>query len=505
MSIPADKTTVNVCVEISRVKGLIQSPDNPRITSAYVCAQVYEVCVDPKQSSSTSQATICSIRTPPVPETKDPFFNEKTTLDMANAFLAGNKTYRLACQVYDSNFNPGAFIGVASADFSIAKTKKYEIVIPLYPPNKHGDSLLAPTLTDDIHNLGILTVKVNVTVTQIKAKIDPTLDVVLDNVPTLTGEVELVSLPVPAYAWVRLTADIPWYKRMEKTICAAVANEGTKKKSGVRPGSPRRGEQAAPIVTMADVVQRHWKCRRSHQVWTKMRCAAEGHLTGTQMMYTLEDELPKKAAWKQKAYLRRVLMEEQSKQGDVGSRKCREALDRLWMLFATGETIPWGIEMKMLSYEQRTAMQRGQFTKVHYEYVHAAILQMLVPSLDTKVAHAIAKEDVDNDPIWKEPPGSASGPRPPSANGKKEGEWLFHHVMYNFCDWWADTFSNEEYRSLLTALDTPLGVARQRIQAAESFGGGIDVASPKTKGTKSKSKSKSPKRKAAKRPSSKGK
>jgi hypothetical protein len=402
----------------------------------------------------------------------------------------GNRTIRVVYSVFDGNHSPPQLVAVASHDLAIADNAKGDKPLPLQKPAMQQEAMNGATAADGDFGMGFINTRYSVKVTRPAPKfVDENADVVLSPALALRGTIALVP-EQRVFAWFHITSDPSWCARFEKAVVAAAVAYFASNP----PSKPSKRGAAAelPPSTFTHVLERRWKCKRSHQVWTKLRIAAERHLLGLGLVASEkgvvapEEELKTKTRWKELAYIRSITVARAKAPDDPTERspwgrKAKDAVDRVWAFYATGELPPEGPALS-LSLAQRSAMGVAAFSKAHYEYFQAALLQMLVPSIDPTLAAAIAKEDIENDPFVtapkppKEPKesgsptaglaASVSSPYTPQPAPKAAD--LFAHAVNRFAEWWCDTVTEDEYVRVVKAALPAIQGTLERAKAAEA-------------------------------------
>ena len=470
----ADKTTSKLTFEVVRVKKLFQHEDNARVTSSGLTVRLLDLSplVDGHDAPAVAEERVTDEKS----ETADPFFNERCEWDVTSALNLPDKLVRVAMELHDHNHTPAQRVAVASIDVAVGDNTKGEIVLPLQPPAT--ETATAATSRDDDPGYGKLTVRWSVKVTKPAPKVvDENADVVLEGPVELDGTFALLP-EARTYAWFHLANDPGYFGRLEKAVVAAA---GAHFASNPPPKPAKRGAAAEqPPTTITQVLEKRWKCRRSHMVYTKVRVAAERHLQGLPYLPSekgvvpIEEELRLKTQWKALAAIRKDTIVRGTE--PPWTRRARDAVDRLWAYYATGEMLAEGTQ---LTITHRGAMGVCPFGKGAYEALNAALLRHVVPGIDEAFAAAVAKEDVENDPFVSPPKPPAGTPAPPFAMPKAAE--LFAHALHGYAAWWADTLCEDEYLRVVRDAIPAVDAAKAAVKAAEAA---LDAAARPSSGKK---------------------
>lgn len=370
-----DPTQLYVTVDVVRGKKLYSDPDAPLTLSAVVTIN----------AEATDKHGPLRFATSKKDETTDPFYNDSrefvipASLEPTNSAACTLKSIEFAVSVYDHNYDVPRPVGVGKFVVPTAANGKGEISLDLSPPPPDAPGTVTDgsvTVPDPSVPRGNVLFRYKVIIPKPKV-VDVTLDVELAEKPLFSSRFSLLP-PTRGYIWYSLFGEASFRDAVLSGVLSSFKDEKQDKK--------------LPTKTAADIVVNKWKCRRSHQVMTKLRICAEQLRAeppqGPPFVIDAAAETARKLAWKEVAVLREDM--------SAKSPKIQEALDRMWLHYCCDTDVN---STSHITFDQRTKMLGTAFGRPHYEALRAALLLMVAPGLALKDADAMARLDFDNDPV----------------------------------------------------------------------------------------------------------
>ena len=448
------------------VRGLrfYQDPESP-------LALCPSVTIQHKETNSSKTTEV-------VKDSTNPFFNEhfEVVIGGEDPLPAGTKTvFRFI--LHDNSGSAPKDVGVGEINVDVSAATKTEttaqleltaatpVIVTEGPTNPDAP---APAETQ---SRGTLAVRWKVTLPKPKV-VDHNADIVLATIPKLSGDVSIVP-DVRPFVWWHITHDASWRESFSSAVLSAFATTDRKDKH--------------PATNVAEVLMVKWKCRRSHQLITKLRIVAERYHNGERLPFSADEELGIKQRWKELALIRTDVFEK--------SQKMKEAMDRLWLFFVCEVPIDVAYTPQ---FEHRAKLNSTVFGRKQAEMLQSSLLQQFITSITTAVADGVAKEDFDVEIKAQQQASeaatasgsSAATAAPSPSSGGTPASRLFQDVIKKYICAWCDTITEAEFQSLAASLLPAITATRNRIaaaaQEAESPGKGKGKGARKTASARSK-------------------
>lgn len=394
----------------------------------------------PWKQETTSSALIGETKT--VTESSDPFFNhpfEFVFNPKEDGISAEESVAKFHFRVCDANYDPARPISLSTVNINFAKHGKGEITLnavldPELAKVASATEAIERTKISEVENwpdqdacvngentVGTVVVRYSVKVSKAKPPVrDPEADVELAEKPQkLSGDTPMLQIPQEGYGlhtvlpglvvFIDPDFTLKFNKAMIKILGALFDEEcaarSPKKSRGgglggsVMAGSRRDlalGDSAANADTIDKVVVGYWKCRRSHQVHTKVRLAAERCLRHENVLaFTADEEAEYKVWWKQQAAVLSVGLT--TPQLDNLSSSLRLMYDKIWVLMVCGDDETESGSLWTPNFEQRTKLQYVAWGPTQYAALQAAFIKLVLPTLTDTVALEIGVEDFKAD------------------------------------------------------------------------------------------------------------
>lgn len=172
-------------------------------------------------------------------------------------------------------------------------------------------------------------------------------------------------------------------------------------------GDANNNTSAASSDHCDKVIVNYWKCKRSHQVHTKVRLAAERCLRHEQVLaFTSDEEAEYKLWWKQQAAILEVGVT--NPQLENQSSALRLMYDKIWVMMVTGDDETESGSLWTPNFEQRTKLQYVVWGPTQYAALQGAFLKLVLPTLSDRAALEIGVEDFKADEIIQDMMHTAS-------------------------------------------------------------------------------------------------
>lgn len=461
--------SVKVTLEVLKAKKLPQSEDEALACSSSIRVSVLKTNLGPGPVSSFSTAT-----TPVQKGNNNPFFNETMEIPLSPLI---DQLWLWFEVVESARQSTPLTILYARAPIPCRASvaKGVELTLPLLsdsPVTAEAKFATGEAAAAGKVDHPMLSIRYKVAVSKpAKKEVDYNADIVFELPVELTGSHRLIPTDV-AYSWVHLLFDHKWGEqftelaveqwRAAPTLAgpAPAAHSGgdgaPPRKGSVAMKSPRNekgggGAALAGVKTIGDLIVNQWACRRTHQVISRLRMAAERFSRAQpSVVFTFDEEQPQKRTWNERAAVRLTAVKRALDSSGTPDR-VRAMLDRLWMLMALG--IPAEGPLPAISIDQRMKLQQAPFTQQHAEVLQACLLLRLCPTLPFAQCDAMAKEDAET----KLPPAPPPPPRAPnvvilpSQDPKMHAQLCFVDVLVAFVGKVADTLTDTEFTQLLEA------------------------------------------------------
>jgi hypothetical protein len=313
--------------------------------------------------------------------------------------------------------------------------------------------------------LGRLHIRIATRVSKPKAAV---MDLDADIEPTsavdLRGIHQLAPL-APLHPGNALLLDVEWARKLAKVIVRVFGPESDAIARGPRGGRNGRDKAPEPDATVDKVVTTLWKCKRTHQLLTKVRICAERTLRGEEFLnFTPDEETELKQRWKNEAAVRDASVAQPALSN--ASNGLRMQVDKLWVLLVTGEDVDAAGPQKAFtpSIEQRQLLQEASYGPQQYVALQAGWLQHILPTLSAETARAIAEEDFWSNATLLSQLGVADPAAKPTVNSAR-GEnafKLFARQVFDLVHRLCEGFTEGEQAYLVRALSAPTLEARAR-------------------------------------------
>ena len=179
-------------------------------------------------------------------------------------------------------------------------------------------------------------------------------------------------------------------------------------KSAIGGGGGDGGDGSAAGSDNCDkVIVNYWKCKRSHQVHTKVRLAAERCLRHEQVLsFTADEEAEYKLWWKQQAATLEVGVT--NPQLENQSSALRLMYDKIWVMMVTGDDETESGSLWTPTFDQRTKLQYAVWGPAQYAVLQAAFIKLVLPTISDRAALEIGVEDFKADEIIQDMMSAAS-------------------------------------------------------------------------------------------------
>lgn len=385
-------------------------------------------------------------QTKTVTESSDPFFNHPFEFvfnpnEDQNALTAENSVATFHFRVCDANYDSARPISRSSVSVNFSKNNaKGEITLnPVLDPElaKAASATEAfertkisevtdwpdhETCVNGENTVGTLVVRYSVKISKPKPPVrDPEADIELAEKPTkLSGETPVLQIPQQGWGLHTVLPGLVLFvdpdftlklnKAMIKILGALYDEENAarspKKLRGggassfmmgaSRKGNPADETSAANSDTIDKVVVGFWKCKRSHQLHTKVRLCAERCLRHEQVLsFSPEEENEWKIWWKgQAATLQVGVIKPQL---ENLSSSLRLMYDKIWVLMVCGDDETESGSLWTPNFEQRTKLQYAAWGPTQYAALQAAFIKLVLPTISDKAALDIGLEDFKAD------------------------------------------------------------------------------------------------------------
>jgi hypothetical protein len=386
-------------------------------------------------------------QTKTVTESSDPFFNHpfEFVFNPRDDGIDQNSVALFHFRVCDANYDPARPISLSTAAINFTKNgAKGEITLnPVLDPElakaaaatesfertkmtevsswPEAETCLENNNNNNNATGGTLVIRYSVKISKPKPPVrDPEADVELAEKPKkLAGENPVLEIPQQGYGLHTVLPGLVLFtdpdftlklnKAMIKILGGLFDEENAASRSPKRKGgamgssmmmaSTRKGassELAATSDTIDKVILGYWKCKRSHQVHTKVRLAAERCLRHEQVLsFSAEEEMEWKIWYKQQAAILEVGVT--NPQLENLSSSLRLMYDKIWVLMACGDDETESGSLWTPNFEQRTKLQYTAWGPTQYAALQAAFIKLVLPTLSDKAALEIGVEDFKAD------------------------------------------------------------------------------------------------------------
>lgn len=437
-------------VEVLRGKRFPQTEDDP-----LPCTSQVRVTLMNNKLTTVYAAEQC---TSVQQKTNDPFFKDILTFDVPSGVPSGVLVFKVFELARQNDPTP-ILCGVNDVFFTSIKQKDAVLRLSNADPEQLADELSKgvsqpPSEGDPSLSIRRTLVKAKIVNTQ-----DPDADCELQANLSLNGSCNLV----PAgsqYVWLQLLTDKRWLEQYRAALTNAWRTRSLHSLSASDEAQKQKAKAAlaADVRSVGDVVTRRWRCRRSHQVLTRVRLTAEKFNVGdAQLNFSTAEEREYRAERKSRAFLITDLGIKAL--SSAAGNAVRDWLTRLWVLYAVGiDNDPAGA--KVLSYDTRKRVHDATFDAGDAVVLQSSLVYHLVSTLPFEICQIIAEEDFRKEPMLDIPAEkNFDGAMDKVTTSQKK----FTLVLLHFIGALMDTITEGELAKILKAFKPAVASANERV------------------------------------------